>query len=84
MVLQVGSTVFVHGGLHPDHVQVGVDNLNDMAQVPPSRTTCTCNPAALSLQCSSVYLCPVCKDYHLEPWSLLSRIELSYNSQALP
>ena len=33
MVLQVGSTVFVHGGLHPEHVHVGVDNLNRMAQV---------------------------------------------------
>lgn len=35
MVLQVGSTVFVHGGLHPDHVQVGVDHLNGIAQVCP-------------------------------------------------
>lgn len=33
MVLQIGSTVFVHGGLHPEHVHVGVDNLNSMAQV---------------------------------------------------
>eukprot|EP00892_Ulva_mutabilis_P010785 jgi/Ulvmu1/8079/UM004_0316.1 len=32
MVLQVGSTVFVHGGLHPEHVHIGVDKLNAMSQ----------------------------------------------------
>lgn len=39
MVLQVGSTIFVHGGLHPEHVHVGVDKLNQMSQAcspPPS------------------------------------------------
>lgn len=33
MVLQVGSTVFVHAGLHPEHVQNGLDALNDEVQV---------------------------------------------------
>jgi hypothetical protein len=33
MVLQIGSTTFVHGGLHPDHVQLGMDSLNSKAQV---------------------------------------------------
>lgn len=33
MVLQVGSTVFVHGGLHPEHVHMGIDKVNSMSQV---------------------------------------------------
>lgn len=32
-VLQVGSSVFVHGGLHPDHLEQGADRLNTDAQV---------------------------------------------------
>ena len=31
MVLQVGSTVFVHGGLHPDHARLGLDKMNAQA-----------------------------------------------------
>lgn len=33
MVLQIGSTVFVHAGLHPDHIELGLDALNDRTQV---------------------------------------------------
>ena len=33
MIVQVGSTVFVHAGLHPEHVERGVDRINAEAQV---------------------------------------------------
>ena len=32
MTLQVGRTVFVHAGLHPDHLDVGLDTMNARAQ----------------------------------------------------
>jgi hypothetical protein len=33
MVLQVGRTMFVHGGLHPSHVDAGIDTINASTQV---------------------------------------------------
>lgn len=28
VVLQVGSTIFVHGGLHPAHIEYGLERMN--------------------------------------------------------
>ena len=33
MVLQVGSSLFVHAGLHPEHVDQGLSKINSVAQV---------------------------------------------------
>jgi hypothetical protein len=33
MVLQVGCSVFVHAGLHPRHLDIGLENINAEAQV---------------------------------------------------
>lgn len=33
MVLQIGRSVFVHAGLHPEHAAIGIDALNAQTQV---------------------------------------------------
>jgi hypothetical protein len=67
MVLQVGRSVFVHAGLHPEHVDHGIDKINADAQV---RCIC-CAPALclalvpcltsedpeLQLQCAPIVVC---------------------------
>ena len=70
-ILIVGDTVFVHGGLHPDHVRYGVDRINrELADWLSGDTDSVA--ATLTDRTSPIWLRDLAKDPDAEDCKLLA------------